>query len=295
MLRPSTARGIPAFGIAHERQHGCRAHGFNGGEDGGGASGAVDSDGGGSPLGEQRGGLLGRGTVEATAFVVDSDHHEDGKVRGDGFGGLKGDARLIESGHGLNDQQVDTAIDENLHLLAESRPRLVEAGLAQRLQPNAKRTYRTGNPGLGVLLSLQIFDCLPGQPNAGFIDLFYLSGQPVAGQADAVRAEGVGFKNLRAGLQVLFVDRDNETRIREIQLVVAAVDKDPASIEHGTHGAVGEQGAVGENLGKLGHSVDMLSHASRDTPEEWSALLYFGSHKLGSNRSRDAVFYRYLE
>ena len=88
-------------------------------------------------------------------------------------------------------------------------------------------------------------------------------GQAVAGEPDAVCAEGVGFKNLSAGLQVLFVDGKDETGIGEIQLVVAAVDEDAAGVEHGTHGAIGEQGAVSEDLGELGHSVDMLSHGSQ--------------------------------
>ena len=82
----------------------------------------------------------------------------------------------------------------------------------------------------------------------------------MAGQAEAVGAEGVGLENLRAGLQILLVNGQNQAGIGEVQLVVAAVDEDAAGIKDCAHGAVGEHGAAGEDVGKLRHSLAMLSH-----------------------------------
>ena len=95
------------------------------------------------------------------------------------------------------------------------------------------------------------------------VDLGHFSGQSMAGQPEAVGAEGVGLKNLGAGLQVLLVNGEDQAGIGEVQLVVAAVDEDAAGVEHGAHGAVGEHGAAGEDVGKLRHSLVMLRHAGR--------------------------------
>ena len=107
-----------------------------------------------------------------------------------------------------------------------------------------------------------MLDGLAGKAHAGGVDLRHLARQSMAGQAEAVGAEGVGFENLRAGLQILLVNGENQAGVGEVQLVVAAVDEDAAGIENGAHGAIGEHGAAGEDVGKLGHSLVMLSHAA---------------------------------
>jgi len=55
---------------------------------------------------------------------------------------------------------------------------------------------------------------------------------------DRVGAEGVGLEQLGAGLHVLLVDLPHLVGLREIHLVVAAVDVDPLGVEHRAHGAV---------------------------------------------------------
>jgi hypothetical protein len=67
-------------------------------------------------------------------------------------------------------------------------------------------------------------------------------------------------KNLRARLQVFLVHRQNHCRVREIQLIEATIDEHSARVKHGAHGAIGKDRAVGEDVGKLGHSILMLSH-----------------------------------
>ena len=123
----------------------------------------------------------------------------------------------------------------------------------------------------------------------------------MAVEAEAVGAEGVGFKDFCAGLEIFLVDGEDEVGVGKVQLVVTAVDEDSARIEDRAHGAIGEHGAVGEDIGKLGHSIVMLSHsvqglylivrrtAARAVSEcadggiksnERVALLYFESQKL---------------
>ena len=184
-----------------------------------------------------------------------------GRCGSDFAGGFKGLAGFVERGHGLDDEQVDARpLGEDANLLGKGGAGFVEAGLAQRLEAHAERADGAGDPGLAGLLFFEVGDGLAGKAHAGGVDLGDFAGQAVAGQAEAIGAEGVGFEDLRAGLQVLFVDGEDQRGVGEVQLVVAAVDEDAARVEDGAHGAIGEHGAVGEDLGELGHSVAMLSH-----------------------------------
>ncbi len=101
--------GAGHAGIGHggEGKRGGFAHGLNGGEHGGRAGGAVDADGACAPLGEQGGGLLGRGAVEAVAFVVDGDHDQHGQMGGHFARGDESFAGLVERGHGFDDEHVE--------------------------------------------------------------------------------------------------------------------------------------------------------------------------------------------
>ena len=103
-------------------------------------------------------------------------------------------------------------------------------------------------------------DGLPGQFDAGGIDLGHLRGEAVASETKAVCAKGVGFKNLGARLEVILMNREDEVGVRQVQFVVAAVDEDTAGVEHCAHRAIGEHGAAGEDIGKLSHLSSMLSH-----------------------------------
>ena len=116
---------------------------------------------------------------------------------------------------------------------------------------------------------------LTGQAHAGRVDFGHFAAQAMPGQPEAVGAKGIGFKNLCAGLEILFVNREDQAGVGEVQLVVAAVDGDAAGVEHGAHRAVGEHGAAGEDVGELRHSLAMLSH--RAVSRQWAGLLCYTS------------------
>ena len=206
MLRPSTARGMPALGMAARGSVVAARM----------ASMAVSTVAGpveqltpmalGAPLGEQRRGLRGRGAIQAVALVVHGDHDQHGQVGSDFAGGVQGLVRLVQRGHGFDDQQVHAGLGQGANLLGKGGAGFVQAGFAQRLQAHAQRAHGAGDPGLAGLLFLEMLDGLAGQPHAGGVDFSHLAGQAVAGQPEAIGAKGVGFKNLRAGLQVLLVN-----------------------------------------------------------------------------------------
>jgi hypothetical protein len=176
-------------------------------------------------------------------------------------GNLKSLVGFVQRRHGFDNQQVNAGFRQGANLLGKGRAGFVQAGLAQGLQAYAERTHRSGHPGFAGLLILEVLHGLPSQPYAGGVDFGHFPGQAMTRQPEAVGAKGVGFKNLGARLQILFVDRENQAGIGEIQLVVTAVDENPAGIEHSAHGAVGENGAIGKDVGKFGHSLVMLSQA----------------------------------
>jgi hypothetical protein len=55
------------------------------------------------------------------------------------------------------------------------------------------------------------------------------------------------------------MDRKDQPGIRQVQFVVTAIDKDTARVENGTHGAIGKYGTLSKDIGKLRHSLAMLS------------------------------------
>jgi len=202
--------------------------------------------------------LRGGCAVEAVAVVVHGDHDEDGEMRGDFAGGVEGFASLVEGGHGFQAEHVHAGGGKGLDLLGKGGAGLFQAGFAQGLQTHAEGADRAGYPGFAGLFVLEVLDGLAGKADACGVDLRDFAGEPVAAQAKAICAEGVGFQDLRAGLEVLLVDGEDEAGIGEIELVVAAVDEDAAGVKHGAHCAVGEDGAVGEDFSELAHSLAML-------------------------------------
>src|SRR6185436_13955126 len=87
--------------------------------------------------------LCGR-TVEAVPILFRSHLRDDGEIantadRGDGG------ADLVEVPKRLEDEQIDLAVDERLRLIAEHRFRLVDAGLAPRLDAHAERADCAGH------------------------------------------------------------------------------------------------------------------------------------------------------
>ncbi len=103
------------------------------------------------------------------------------------------------------------------------------------------------------------------------------------------------FKNLGAGLQVLFVDGEDQAGIGEVEFVIAAVDEHTAGVKDCAHGSIDEDRAAGEDVGEVRHSVAMLSYRTAPRqlagPDDRVALLYFGSHRLRSHRFRAVFFF----
>ena len=88
-----------------------------------------------------------------------------------------------------------------------------------------------------------------------------LSCIPKWAQPKGVRAEGVRLDDLRARLQILLVDRAHQLGLRQVQLVVAAVDEDAAFVEHRPHRSVEQHRALTKDFLKSSHSCRSIFHA----------------------------------
>ena len=245
------------------------AHGLYSGEHSCRTGGAIDADGIGAPLGKERRSLSGRGAVEAVALVVDGHHHQHGQFRGDFARGRQRLASLVQGGHGLDAEHIHASLGEGANLLDKSLSCFVQAGLTQRFEAHSQRADGACNPRLPCLLFLEVIDGLTGQLYPGGIDLGHIAGQTVASQPETIGAKGVGLDKLGAGLQVLLVNRQDQAGVGEVQLVVTAVDEDAAGVEDSAHGSIGEDWAVGEDVGKLRHSCCHVKLRRPVTPKQF--------------------------
>jgi hypothetical protein len=171
-----------------------------------------------------------------------------GRTESSGFdvaAGQHGLVQFFDVAEGFEHQQIDAALDQGRDLFAERRARLFKRSLAQRFNANAQRADRSGDPNVETL------GCFASHVSAGQIDVAHAIGQAVPRQAKAVRAESIGFDNLGAGLQVIVVHGADQLRLRQVQLVIAAVDENALGIEKRPHGSVTEHGRLLQTFNKV--------------------------------------------
>ena len=146
MFRPSTSRGLPAFGCADSLSLGHRFHAFDRLEHRRRSDGAVDADDRRAARLELRGELLGRRAVQRVAVFL-GRHLRDDRQIGQRPHGVDRRADFVQVAERLEDEEVDAALEQRLRLLAEVLARLVDAGLAPRLDADAERPDCAGHVG----------------------------------------------------------------------------------------------------------------------------------------------------
>src|ERR1041385_5962005 len=73
-------------------------------------------------------------------------------------------------------------------------------------------------------------------------------------QAKAVCSKSIGFNNLSASVEVVVVKLPDQFRLRQVQLVIATVDKNPFGVEQRARGAVAQNGCLFQLLQEVsGH------------------------------------------
>src|ERR1035441_4476731 len=116
--------------------------------------------------------MLGTGTIEAVAFLIDGDlsHHRqlgiDFTRRQDGL------VQLLEIAECLQNNEIDAFFVQGRNLLAKGFTRLGKSDLAQRLNADAERADSPSDHGI------EAFSGLARQADASSVDLGQLSTQP---------------------------------------------------------------------------------------------------------------------
>ncbi len=164
--------------------------------------------------------------------------------------------QVIEVEEGLDHEQVHTALEQRIDLLAECRPdrsRVVMTELPRRRAqgPDAPR-----NPGVPTAHIASLAGDLrrpPVEPGSFRGEAEHIEPEPVG-------AERQGLDQLGAGLEVLAVNGGDKVRARGGQLVEAGPLRDAAREQERAHAAVGQQRAGGQACGE---SITTKAHAEQ--------------------------------
>ncbi len=249
---------VPALDVARLAGVGLRRQGhaarrgeaFDGLEHRRRADAAVDAHDVGAAGHQGRAELLRRRAVEAVAVFLGRDQGHDRQLA-DGAHGVHGGGGLVPVAEGLEHQQVHAALDQRGGLLAKDFPRLVDAGLAPRLDAHPERPDRPGHV-------TALAGGLTGQLGAGQVYCVDLVAQTEGAQLEPRGAEGVGFDDVGAGREVFTMDVGDQGRLREIERLEAAVDEDALAVQHRAHRAVTHEhaGLQGVEEGKTAQRSD---------------------------------------
>jgi hypothetical protein len=150
--------------------------------------------------------------------------------------GRYGFAQFVQVGKGLQDQEVDTGLEQRVDLFAKGRPRFGERRGTERFDAHAQRPNRAGHKDA-------VLGRFARQTDRRLIDGFQFLRDSESGQPHPAGAVGVGFENLRAGFGVLQVNLAHHVGLRQVQLVEAPVDEHTARVQHGAHGAIRDEDA----------------------------------------------------
>jgi hypothetical protein len=169
--------------------------------------------------------------------------------------------RLVERRHRLEEEEVDPALEKALGLLPVGVPGLLGPDVSDRGEGLADRPDGAGHEGPPLRR-------LAGDPRALPVDRPHLGVEPVGPELEPVGAERVGLDDVGAGLEVLVVDLADEAGVREVELVEAAVQEDPARVEHRAHGPVEHERPGREPVEKRRRRVGrgLVAHSPQFTP-----------------------------
>ena len=203
---------------------------------------AVDPDGVDVEPSQRRGGRSRQHPVGERDLLAERQERDDRPVGGGPLRLLDGDREVLDRGERLEHEQVDAALEQPVDHLPE---RGADAGRVEVDQVVGRRPERSHGPGdqhvpAGDVAGLAgDLGAAPRQP-AGLV------GEAIGGQTHPVGAKGRGLDQVSAGRQVLAMDRTDELRPRQDELVEGGPLRDPAREEQRAHRPVRQQRAGGE-------------------------------------------------
>jgi hypothetical protein len=231
-----------------------------------GAGGAVETDDVNGKVFEDVEGGGDVGAEEHAAGGVEGDGAVDGEVFAGFFAdaedGVDGGFEFEDVLDGFDDEDVGAAVDETADLIEEEIDDLLESVLTEhRVLGGGEETGGADGAGdeAGVSGGAVVLRDAAGEFGGGAIELVGLVAEAVFLQLDFAAAEGVGFEDVDAGVEVAGVDVFDDGGVDEDEVVVAAlfaavVFGSELEVEDGgAHGAVVDEDALAGEVEELAH------------------------------------------
>jgi hypothetical protein len=215
---------------------------------------AVDANHGRATLFQLRREPFGRRAVEGVP-VLFGGHLRDDRQVGQRPNGVDRRADFVQVAKGLEDEEIDAAVEKGAGLLSEVVARLVDAGLAPRLDSNPERPDRSGD--IGALAGRA-----PRNAHPLDVDSHQRFCQAERPQLDPVGTEGVGLDNVRAGADVFLVHFLDEVGTRQVQRVEALVDEHALRVQHRPHRPIADEDTLIQGFDEWLHHSHYVSNRS---------------------------------
>src|SRR6266481_751131 len=207
-----------------------------------------------------------------------------GKLRHDGQSGKRanrvdGEEQFFDIRKRFEDVEVHAALFESESLLVKNVQNLFRSRMA-RLHADAQRADGTGNEDFAS----GRFARFAGDFHAAAVEALDFFPKAERLELETIRAEGVGFDDLRARFDVSLVDAEYRFRLGRIHFIETAL-RAHGIVEHRAHRAIGDKNRVFQPLVEIKnlHSSCFLS-AENFAREMRSAFLFHeagdGAHQI---------------
>ena len=207
-----------------------------------------------APLRQLLGSRLGRRSIQAIALFVHRHHHDHRQPRSLTLRRKNRLLRLPQRSHRLDNQHVrpnpGPTLGQRPHLFRKRHPSLIQTHLTQRLQSHSQRPNRPCYISVAGLLLLYLRYTLPRQFHSCHVNRANLVLQTIPLQPESIRAKSIRLNQLRARLQILRVHPTHHLRLRQVQLIKAAIDEHTARIQHRAHGPVAQHRIAAAAFGR---------------------------------------------
>ena len=213
-----------------------------------------------SGAGQRRCRAVGGRAVRQGGVLAEREQGDDGQVRGRAASLLDRDLEVIDQRERLEPEEVDAALEQAVDGLAERTAygRLVEVQEVAGGWPERSDGSRDEDVAAGDVASLaRQLRAAPSQATG-------LVAEAEGRQPRPIGAEGRGRDDVRAGREVLAVDRADQLWPRRDELVEHGPLRDAPREQERAHGAVGQEWAGGEALAEPGTCV----HQARSLAEQ---------------------------
>ena len=202
---------------------------------------AVAADRVGTPLGQRVDGGLGLDAHHRVAASIEGHRRDDRDRRGDLADPDDRRPDLLEIGHRLDPDNIDTTGDKRRGLLREDIDRLVEIERPDRHHDRARRAdiardERIGSGG---------FHLRPEQKGGHLVELRDPVLVAVQAHPQAVAAERVGQQDPRPGIEIAAVDAPDDVGLGQVPELRRIAEREPRGEQHRPHRTVGKRGRPG--------------------------------------------------